>query len=105
MAQDYLRHALMVYNMSEEKNIFDNSWEAVWQREINELTEKLKRSEFYSASEIKHLTARKESLEKALSERKNKNNKNAFVNAKQNVINQADANTAMMAQMAGDRAA
>ena len=83
------------------KNVFDNSWEAVWQREINELDERLKRSEFYSAAEIAHMTARKESLEKALMERKN--NKNAFKAGQQNVVNSANAHDAMMAQMAGNR--
>ena len=85
------------------QNVFDNSWEAVWQREINELDERLKRSEFYSAAEIAHMTARKESLEKALMEQKNKNNKNAFKSGQQNVVNSANAHDAMMAQMAGNR--
>ena len=44
---------------------FDNSWEAVWQREINELDEKIKRSEYYSASEVEFMKSRKKTIKTA----------------------------------------
>lgn len=82
---------------------FDNSWEAVWQREINELEEKLKRSEYYSASEVEFMKSRKKQLEEAIAKRNQpkKNLADGFAKGQQNVKDQAAMKEAQMAQFMG----
>ncbi len=90
--------------MTGSDNLYDNSWEAVWQREINELDDQLKRPEYYSEAEIRYKKYRKNQLEQALAERKNKNKKDAFKSGQDNVIKTANAHDALMAKMTADRA-
>ena len=83
--------------MSDTEKTFDNSWQAVWKRELNEILEELKYPERYSAAQIAHKQLRKKELEKALSA----NKKNAFATGQENVKNKANTNTALSAQMFG----
>ena len=94
--------------MSDNEKIFDNSQEAVWQREINELEERLKRPEYYSASEVKYMQSRKKQLEEAIAKRKQpkKNLKDGFAKGMQNIEDKDSAQQqALLAQMLGSRAA
>lgn len=90
--------------MSDDAKVFDNSWEAVWKREINELSERLKYPERYSVSEINRMQVRKKELEEAIENRKSKKKDltGGFAKGKQNIQNME---TMQMMQMAGDRAA
>lgn len=89
--------------MADDDKVFDNSQEAVWQREINELSEQLKHPERYSSSEFVFKQSRKKELEEALAKRKQKKDlTGAFAKGKQNIQNME---TMQMLQMAGDRAA
>ncbi len=89
--------------MSDDEKKFDNSWEAVWQREVNELEEKLKRSEHYSASEVEYMKSRKKQLEEVIAKRNQpkKNLADGFTKGQQNVKDQAAMKEAQMAQMLG----
>ena len=89
--------------MSDDAKVFDNSWEAVWKREINELSERLKYPERYSTSEINRMQVRKKELEEAIKNRKSKKKDltGGFAKGKQNIQNME---TMQMMQMAGDRA-
>ena len=89
--------------MSDNKKDFDNSWEAVWQREINELNEKLKRSEYYSASDVEFMKSRKKQLEEAIAKTKQpkKDLKNSFAKGQQNIKDQAAMKDTQMAQFIG----
>lgn len=81
------------------KNTFDNSWESVWMREINELDEQIKHPEKYSASEINFKKSRKKQLEELIAKRKPKKDlTTVFANGQQNIKNQAAMNEAQMAQ-------
>lgn len=86
---------------------FDNSWEAVWQREINELDKKIERSEYYSASEVEFMKSRKKQLEENIAKQKQpkKDLTGGFANGQQNIKKQAAMKEAQMAQLFGDRAA
>ena len=89
--------------MSDDDKVFDNSQEAVLQREIRELSEQLKYPERYSASEIVFKQSRKKELEEALAKRKQKKDLTAgFAKGQQNIHNME---TVQMAQMLGGRAA
>lgn len=89
--------------MADEDKVFDNSQEAVWQREISELSERLKNPERYSSSEINRMQVRKKELEEALAKRKQKKDLTAgFAKGQQNISNME---TMQMAQMLGGRAA
>ncbi len=90
--------------MSDDAKVFDNSWEAVWKREVNELSERLKYPERYSASEINRMQVRKKELEEAIENRKSKKKDltGGFAKGRQNIQNME---TMQMMQMAGDRAA
>lgn len=81
--------------MADDEKIFDNSWEAVWKRELNEIVDKLKRTEMYSSSEIARMQARKKLLEETIQKHKIKK-KDAFAAGKQNLVNR---NNMQMAQM------
>ena len=85
---------------------FDNSEEAVWQREVNELDEKIKRSEYYSASELEYMKSRKKQLEEAIAKKKQpkKDLTGGFAKGQQNIQNMSDAQQqALLAQMYGNR--
>lgn len=89
--------------MSDDDKVFDNSQEAVLQREIRELSEQLQYPERYSASEIVFKQSRKKELEEALAKRKQKKDLTAgFAKGQQNISNME---TVQMAQMLGGRAA
>ena len=72
------------------KNQFDNSWESVWMREINELDEQIKHPEKYSASEINFKKSHKKQLEELIAKRKPKKDQAA--------MNEAQMTQAMAAQ-------
>lgn len=98
----------MESQMSDNEKVFDNSWEAVWKREINELSERLKYPERYSASEINRMQVRKKELEEAIENRKSKKKDltGGFAKGRQNINNMDSAQQqALMMQMAGNRAA
>ena len=89
--------------LDNDEKKFDNSLEAVWQREVNELDEKLKRSEYYSASEVDFMKSRKKQLEEAIAKKKQpkKNLVGAFAAGQQNVKDQAAIKEAQMAEFVG----
>lgn len=89
--------------MSDNKKTWDNSWEAVWQREVDELTEQLKNPARYSASEVAFKQSRKKQLEEAIAKRKQKKDLTAgFAKGKQNIQDKAAVNQAQMSRvMAG----
>lgn len=94
--------------MSDDAKVFDNSWTAVWQREVNELDEKLKRSEYYSASEVERMKLRKKQLEEAIAKKKQpkKDLTSGFAKGSQNINNMDSAQQqALMTKMLGNRAA
>lgn len=86
--------------MADDDKVFDNSQEAVWQREINELSERLKKSELYSASEVDFMQSRKKQLEEEIAKRKQKKDlTGGFAKGRQNIKDKAMMNEAQMAQM------
>lgn len=88
--------------MADDDKVFDNSQEAVWQREINELSERLKKSELYSASEVDFMQSRKKQLEEEIAKRKQKKDlTGGFAKGRQNIKDKAMMNEAQMAQMMG----
>lgn len=88
--------------MADDDKAFDNSQEAVWQREINELSERLKKSELYSASEVDFMQSRKKQLEEEIAKRKQKKDlTGGFAKGQQNIKDKAMMNEAQMAQMMG----
>ena len=88
--------------MADDDKAFDNSQEAVWQREINELSERLKKSELYSASEVDFMQSRKKQLEEEIAKRKQKKDlTGGFAKGRQNIKDKAMMNEAQMAQMMG----
>lgn len=88
--------------MADDDKVFDNSQESVWQREINELSERLKKSELYSASEVDFMQSRKKQLEEEIAKRKQKKDlTGAFAKGRQNIKDKAMMNEAQMAQMMG----
>ena len=88
--------------MADDDKVFDNSQEAVWQREINELSERLKKSELYSASEVDFMQSRKKQLEEEIAKRKQKKDlTGGFAKGQQNIKDKAMMNEAQMAQMMG----
>ena len=88
--------------MADDDKVFDNSQEAVWQREINELSERLKKSELYSASEVDFMQSRKKQLEEEIAKRKQKKDlTGTFAKGRQNIKDKAMMNEAQMAQMMG----
>lgn len=92
--------------MSDNEKVFDNSQEAVWQREINQLDEQLKNPERYSVSEIEFKKSRKKQLQDAIAKRKQKKDlSGAFARGQQNVKDKAAMYDMQMAQIAGNRAA
>ena len=94
----------MESQMSDNEKVFDNSQEAVWQREINELDEQLKHPERYSASEVDFKKMRRKQLQDAIAKRKQKKDlSGAFARGQQNVKDKAAMNDMQMAQFAGDR--
>ena len=85
--------------MADNDKVFDNSQEAVWQREINELSERLKKSELYSASEVDFMQSRKKQLEEEIAKRKQKKDlTGGFAKGRQNIKDKAMMNEAQMAQ-------
>lgn len=94
----------MESQMSDNEKVFDNSQEAVWQREINELDEQLKNPERYSASEVDFKKMRRKQLQDAIAKRKQKKDlSGAFARGQQNIKDKAAMNDMQMAQFAGDR--
>lgn len=88
--------------MADDDKVFDNSQEAVWQREINELSERLKKSELYSASEVDFMQSRKKQLEEEIAKRKQKKDlTGGFAKGRQNIKDKAMMNEAQMAQTMG----
>ena len=88
--------------MADDDKAFDNSQEAVWQREINELSERLKKSELYSASEVDFMQSRKKQLEEEIAKRKQKKDlTGGFAKGQQNIKDKAMMNEAQMAQAMG----
>lgn len=87
--------------MADNDGVFDNSELAVWWRQLNQLNEELKYPERYSSSEFAFKQSQKKQLEDVIAKRKDK--KNSFAMGKQNVVNTANMNNAMMTQMSGDR--
>lgn len=88
--------------MADDDKVFDNSQEAVWQREINELSERLKKSELYSASEVDFMQSRKKQLEEEIAKRKQKKDlTGGFAKGRQNIKDKAMMNEAQMAQAMG----
>ena len=88
--------------MADDDKAFDNSQEAVWQREINELSERLKKSELYSASEVDFMQSRKKQLEEEIAKRKQKKDlTGGFAKGRQNIKDKAMMNEAQMAQAMG----
>ncbi len=89
--------------MADDDKVFDNSQEAVWQREINELSERLKKSELYSASEVDFMQSRKKQLEEEIAKRKQKKDlTGGFAKGRQNIKDKAMMNEAQMAQQMMD---
>lgn len=92
--------------MADEEKLYDNSWVAVWKREVNELNEKINNKEHYSAAEVSRMQRRKQELEKLIANKtKKKDLTGGFARGRENVENQASVNMARMAQMTGNRAA
>ncbi len=90
--------------MSDNEKVFDNSQEAVWQREINQLDEQLKNPERYSASEIEFKKSRKKQLQDAIAKRKQKKDlTGGFARGQQNVKDKAAMYDMQMAQFSDDR--
>jgi predicted nucleic acid-binding Zn-ribbon protein len=87
--------------MADDEKVFDNSWEAVWKRELNEISDKLKNTEKYSSSEIAHLQARKKELEETIEKHKSKKKDltGGFAKGQQNIQNMQNMQMAQM--MAG----
>lgn len=73
--------------MTDDNKRLDFSQEAVWKREIGELSENLKYPERYSDAEFRFMQSRKAELEKILADKNNKKNK--FNNATKSVENKS----------------
>ena len=92
--------------MADEEKLYDNSWVAVWKREVNELNEKINNKEHYSAAEVSRMQRRKQELEKLIAEKTQKKDLTAgFSSGCKNIENRANANMMQMAQNASNRAA
>ena len=92
--------------MADEEKLYDNSWVAVWKREVYELDEKIKNKERYSAAEVSRMQRRKQELESLIAEKTQKKDlTGGFASGCKNVKNRANVNMMQMAQMAGNRAA
>lgn len=96
----------MESQMSDNEKVFDNSQEAIWQREINELDEQLKNPEHYSASDVDFKKLRRKQLQDAIAKRKQKKDlTGGFARGQQNIKDKAALNDMQIAQIAGNRAA